>query len=72
MNLFSSLLSDIDECSLSNGGCDHSCANIPGSFTCSCDSGYELGSEGLTCSGECKCKGQVKTLDQGWDTGDRL
>ena len=41
---------DIDEC---NGDhvCDHGCTNVNGSFACSCDSGYELQSDGRTCEG---------------------
>lgn len=33
---------DVDECSMENGGCEHECQNTPGSFTCSCRSGYLL------------------------------
>ncbi|CAH1777824.1 unnamed protein product, partial [Owenia fusiformis] len=38
---------DIDECSIRNGGCDHTCANTAGSYACSCRSGYRL--HGKTC-----------------------
>jgi len=33
---------DINECSTNNGGCDVQaiCTNTPGSFSCSCKSGY--------------------------------
>ncbi|KAK7500671.1 hypothetical protein BaRGS_00008246, partial [Batillaria attramentaria] len=40
---------DINECSFSNGGCDHECQNSPGSFTCACRPGYELHEDGRTC-----------------------
>ncbi|XP_078703823.1 uncharacterized protein LOC144928916 isoform X2 [Branchiostoma floridae x Branchiostoma belcheri] len=33
---------DIDECSNNDGGCDHTCENTPGSYTCSCHPGYQL------------------------------
>lgn len=48
-------LSDINECSVSNGGCSHSCHNSAGSFTCSCPSGLELD------PGKRSCRGKVKT-----------
>ena len=42
---------DRDECALANGGCQHTCENSVGSFSCSCNDGYKLNSDGLTCSG---------------------
>ena len=44
------MLSDIDECSMYDP-CDTTCTNTMGSFTCSCNEGFELGSDGLTCQG---------------------
>ena len=35
-------ITDIDECAVDNGGCDHNCTNTPGSHMCQCDPGYEL------------------------------
>ena len=35
---------DVNECASNNGGCAHTCTNTEGSFTCSCRTGYELGS----------------------------
>ena len=43
------IIIDIDECSSSP--CEHTCTNTPGSFECSCNSGYELGLDGLSCDG---------------------
>ena len=43
--------SDIDECSSNNGGCAQVCTNTPGSYTCGCDSGYELDGDGFSCNG---------------------
>lgn len=43
-----SLYTDIDECASSP--CDHTCINTPGSFVCICRDGYELNSDGRTCS----------------------
>jgi len=33
---------DIDECSESNGKCSDRCVNTAGSYTCVCETGYEL------------------------------
>ena len=43
--------SDINECMLDNGGCDHSCVNKDGSFKCTCKNGYQLQNDKLTCEG---------------------
>ncbi len=48
----SSMHSDVNECSTSNGGCDGQCTNTQGSYTCSCGSGYVLGSNTHSCYGE--------------------
>ena len=45
---------DTNECS-SNGGrgpCAHICTNTPGSFTCSCRTGYALAADGRGCNGK--------------------
>ena len=42
---------DIDECDISNGGCEHNCTNTIGSFVCSCNNGYNLTENGLDCTG---------------------
>lgn len=33
---------DIDECAVSNGGCQHICRNTFGSYVCFCNNGYNL------------------------------
>lgn len=43
---------DIDECEINNGGCEHICKNQLGSFSCSCPTGLQLSSNGKTCVGE--------------------
>lgn len=51
------ILTDINEC-LDNGGkgpCDQTCSNTIGHFICSCDTGYELNPDNVTCSGVQRC-----------------
>uniref|UniRef100_A0A1B0A8T7 Metalloendopeptidase n=1 Tax=Glossina pallidipes TaxID=7398 RepID=A0A1B0A8T7_GLOPL len=46
---------DVDECSVNNGGCQHECRNTIGSYICSCHNGYSLHENGHDCKeGECK------------------
>lgn len=33
---------DVNECAKNNGGCDQKCINAPGTYSCGCNSGYEL------------------------------
>ncbi|KAL2739475.1 hypothetical protein V1477_010864 [Vespula maculifrons] len=45
-----STLSDIDECSIENGGCKEVCENTDGSFFCACDGDEKaLSSDGKSC-----------------------
>ena len=41
---------DFNECDVNNGGCEHTCTNTVGSFSCSCDEGYQQ-TNNLFCSG---------------------
>ena len=45
------LYTDINECALNNGGCQHKCINTDGSYYCSCDTGYDLQQDKLSCQG---------------------
>ncbi|KAF7237649.1 Signal peptide, CUB and EGF-like domain-containing protein 1 [Varanus komodoensis] len=45
-------MTDIDECMVNNGGCDHFCRNTVGSFECSCQKGYKLLTDERTCQGD--------------------
>ena len=47
---------EVDECR-AYGSCAQYCTNTPGSFTCSCASGYTLKADGRTC----KANGQFVT-----------
>lgn len=44
--------SDINECLMNNGGCDHFCRNTVGSFECGCQKGHKLLTDERTCQGE--------------------
>ena len=43
-------IADIDEC-FEGDNCSQTCINTNGSFTCGCNSGYVLDSDGITCNG---------------------
>ena len=47
---------DIDECIANNGGCEQTCTNTIGSFTCSCTDGYKLILEKV-CAGKINING---------------
>ena len=46
--------SDINECEEQTDRCTQDCTNSAGSYTCSCDSGYRLQSDGFSCNGKFK------------------
>ncbi|CAH1243820.1 MDGA1 [Branchiostoma lanceolatum] len=50
---------DVDECvpSGGKGPCDYACSNTVGGFVCSCDAGYVLQQDGLTCADVDECNG---------------
>ncbi|XP_035689613.1 matrilin-2-like [Branchiostoma floridae] len=50
-----SSLTDKNECSSNNGGCDQTCTNTRGSYTCSCRQGFVLDSDGRGCSDHDEC-----------------
>ncbi|XP_078514206.1 growth arrest-specific protein 6 isoform X2 [Lissotriton helveticus] len=47
---------DKDECFVKNGGCNQICLNKPGSYHCSCFSGYALKSNNRICDDIDECK----------------
>ena len=42
-------ITDINECGLDKGGCDHKCVNKAGWYHCVCEDGYSLQSDNRTC-----------------------
>ena len=44
-------ISDIDECLIDGGGCNHTCVNTDGAYYCNCSDGFTLDTDGLGCSG---------------------
>jgi len=46
------MYTDVDECAENNGGCSQfaTCTNLPGTFNCTCDTGYT--GDGFNCSGK--------------------
>ncbi len=40
---------DVDECAADNGGCAHQCNNEDGSYSCQCDAGHTLATDGRGC-----------------------
>ena len=42
-------ITDINECGLDKGGCDHKCINRAGYYHCACEEGYTLQSDNKTC-----------------------
>uniref|UniRef100_A0A8C0IT14 Growth arrest specific 6 n=1 Tax=Chelonoidis abingdonii TaxID=106734 RepID=A0A8C0IT14_CHEAB len=71
---------DIDECSVQNGGCNQVCLNNPGSYRCSCYSGYALKNDKICedideCTvsigicGEARCKNLISSYACLCDTG---
>ena len=43
---------DVNECLVKNGGCEHNCTNLIGSYNCICNEGFELNQDGHTCNGK--------------------
>ncbi|KAH9490031.1 Dorsal-ventral patterning tolloid-like protein 1 [Bulinus truncatus] len=42
-------ITDKDECSINNGGCEHICKNVLGSYKCNCLSGFSLNDDLHSC-----------------------
>jgi len=48
---------DVNECAHHNGGCEQTCQNADGSFTCACDNGYVLADDRRSCLDVNECEG---------------
>ncbi|CAH1259009.1 PKDREJ [Branchiostoma lanceolatum] len=46
---------DFDECTTGNGGCSQNCTNTIGSFSCSCQNGYTLNGDSVSCDDIDEC-----------------
>ena len=53
---------DINECLIDNGGCEHNCINLEGinnttglGYQCGCDKGYQLAPNNHGCNGMYVC-----------------
>ena len=46
---------DVNECDSNNGGCDQTCTNSDGSYSCSCASGYTLNADSHACDDINEC-----------------
>ena len=46
------IVSDINECVENRDNCEQLCFNRAGAFTCSCRPGYQLDSDGRSCTGK--------------------
>ena len=44
-------ITDNDECVMETDICDQICINNPGLYHCSCNTGYSLKSNGISCIG---------------------
>jgi len=56
------VVADLDECEVDNGGCEHICTNVVGSYQCSCRSGYFLAVNGKNCVGK-SCLIEINVVD---------
>ncbi|XP_017558120.1 fibulin-7 [Pygocentrus nattereri] len=66
----SSICQDVNECEVykaDSGGllCAHVCVNIPGSYHCSCPSGYKLLADGRSCEDVDECLTQQHNCSRG-------
>lgn len=51
----------VNECAVNNGNCSHACIDLPLSYRCDCESGYQLVGN-YTCEGMYSCRLLVPTL----------
>jgi len=49
------ILTEINECHINNGNCEYNCTNTPGSYYCTCNTGYQLHFDKHNCTGMYVC-----------------
>ena len=54
-NISIQYVSDVNECNVSNGGCEHNCTNSEGSYECSCLPNFNLSLDG-------RCDGKLQQI----------
>jgi len=59
---------DTDECAIDKGGCDQICTNNAGGRTCSCNSGYTLNADGVSCDDIDECTENDNPCNDGDDS----
>ena len=53
INAFLFPIPDLDECTMGVHSCEQSCHNTPGSYSCSCEEGFQLRADKRHCIGMC-------------------
>ena len=51
-NEFNIIISDLNDCSIENGGCEQLCKMVPQGKMCDCFPGFSLNLDQTTCGGE--------------------
>merc|ERR1712047_173757 len=47
---------NVDECAEENGGCQHTCVDTDGSYSCTCPAGFTLSPDGVSCEDVNECQ----------------
>ena len=55
-------ITDNDECVMGTDTCDQVCINKPGSYNCSCNTGFSLKANGISCIGNNEIRNSVKII----------
>ena len=64
--IFTTFCVDINECDEETDGCAQNCTNTNGSYSCSCNTGYRLGSDAYSCYGTKINNNYSSDLDAHW------
>lgn len=55
---------NVNECETNNGGCEQICTDTPSSFQCSCNAGFTLSGDGMTCMDNDECDTGMHSCEQ--------